>query len=209
LLLIENDRLLSALLTFVLEKEGYSIIGSSSDVGELNRIIKSARPDVVLVCENLSLIDSIVPTLIKMRVLFPNLGIIFCTSQSDFRFVGIPARLLASSVYLPKAKITNLSILVAAILKSQVVSNTPERKTNEDSLPEELRLLTPNDVILLKAIFEGKSNKAIAKEKSINTKSVENSISRLAKRLGVADSSEHNKRIMLLRRYLELSGSLN
>lgn len=209
LLLIENDRFLSVLLTVVLEKEGCSVLGSSSDIRELNEIIKHARPDVVLAFENLSFIDSVVPTLIKLRVLFPNLGIVFCSGQSDSRFVGIPARLLASSVYLSKGNITNISILTEAILRSQKVSYSSERKTNEDNLSKELSLLTRNDVILLRAIFEGKSNKAIAKEKSITSKSVENSISRLAKRLEVGDSSEHNKRIMLLRKYLELSGSLN
>jgi DNA-binding NarL/FixJ family response regulator len=209
LLLIENDRFLSALLSFVLEKEGFSILGSSSDVGEINRVIMTEKPDVVLVCENLSFIESIIPTLIKMRVLFPNVGIIFCSNQTDFRFAGIPSRLLATSVYLPKRKIKDIGILVEAILRSQLVSHTPERKKNESNLPEELQKLTPTDVVLLRAIFKGKSNKAIAEEKFIATKSVENSISRLAKRLGVSESAHHNKRIMLLRRYLELSGGFN
>ena len=55
-------------------------------------------------------------------------------------------------------------------------------------------------------VASGVTNKNIAKERGITTKSCENAIARLAKKVNIQATENNNQRVLLTRKYFELSG---
>jgi DNA-binding NarL/FixJ family response regulator len=134
------------------------------------------------------------------------MGIIFCTSFSDPRFGKTPTRLLSTCAYLAKQGVTKLDHLVQKIDESLSLAQNPETEVKRKVTSMHHHQLTANDIELLELISQGLSNKQIAQEKNVTTKSCENAISRLAKKLKVPNTPETNQRVLLAKEYRKLSG---
>lgn len=84
-------------------------------------------------------------------------------------------------------------------------------RESDESKPDQLhdkyyKDLTTLEIELLTLISSGHSNKQVAAEKGISLKSCENAIARLAKKLGIPATEQNNQRVLLTRKYMELSG---
>jgi len=208
LLILENDSLLSLLLETVLQNEGYQVIGSASQLLNLDQLTIESDPDVILVLGNSKFMSSTTYALTKLRVKFPDLRIVFCSSLMDIRFSRIPNWLQATSIYLQKNQIGNLETLTSSIADSRALVNRSDVNVKVIKAPNKFGSLSPHDIEFLSSISEGKSNSSIGNEMSLNTSAVESSIIRLAEKLEIGNSPELNQRIMIFRKYLELSGVL-
>jgi DNA-binding NarL/FixJ family response regulator len=208
LLILENDSLLSLLLETVLQNEGYQVIGSASQLLNLDQLTIESDPDVILVLGNSKFMSSTTYALTKLRVKFPDLRIVFCSSLMDIRFSRIPNWLKATSIYLQKNQIGNLETLTSSIADSRALVNRSDVNVKVIKAPNKFGSLSPHDIEFLSSISEGKSNSSIGNEMSLNTSAVESSIIRLAEKLEIGNSPELNQRIMIFRKYLELSGVL-
>ena len=141
-----------------------------------------------------------------MRKIVPEVGIVFLTSLSDPRLVdsAIPD-LPKKAAYLRKDQITNLADIAKTIYLVH------EGKTNNikivSSEPNLLKL-TKSQFELIRLIAEGHTNLEISKLRVTSVKSTENGISRLAKKLGITNSSVKSQRVLLTRKYMELIGKI-
>jgi DNA-binding NarL/FixJ family response regulator len=142
-----------------------------------------------------------------LRSIFPMLGIVFCTSLRDKSLVSAPPRLLETSYFLPKSKITKMNMIELAIKESIRLIRSPETPTHDIyliNIESQANLgLTKADVLLLAHIAHGLSNKEIALNKGIALKSCENAIARLAKKMEIPFLPETNQRVMLVREYFK------
>ena len=206
LLIVENDKLLLTLMSNALHSYGYGIVGTAIDAKTALEYATKIKPDVAILDIALGAGPSGIDLANKLRAQYPRMGIIFCTSFSDPRFGKTPTRLLSTCAYLPKQGVTKLDHLVQKIDESLSLAQNPEVEVKLKVSAMHHHHLTANDIELLELISHGLSNKQIAQEKRVTTKSCENAISRLAKKLKVPNSPETNQRVLLAKEYRKLSG---
>jgi len=107
---------------------------------------------------------------------------------------------------LKKADVVNMEKFSNAINEAvELIRESDESKP--DNLHEKYyKDLTALEIELLTLIAGGHSNKQVAAEKGISLKSCENAIARLAKKLEIPAAEQSNQRVLLTRKYMELSG---
>lgn len=204
-MLVENDRALLTLLASTLSQFGQNIVAIANNSTEAIKVFQEADPAVVIL--DIDLGDSIdgVELAKIMQKSNPKIRIIFLTSFSDQRFAFISKKQIPKNfIYLRKQELSNIKTLSDTILQSvdssQMASFVPSAQ--EDYFSE----LSNRDVELMRHISKGYSNVKIAQILEIQPKSCENAISRLLKKLEIPVDVEVNQRVLVARKYFELSG---
>jgi len=206
LLIVENDKLLLTLMANALHAKGYGIVGTATDAKTALEYATKIKPDAAILDISLGAGPSGIDLANKLRAQYPRIGIILCTAFSDPRFSKTPTRLLSTCSYLPKQSVTKMDHLIEKITESIALAQDPESEVKAKATSMYLQNLSHADIELLELIANGLSNKQIAIEKNITTKSCENAISRLAKKLKVPSAPETNQRVLLAREYRRLAG---
>lgn len=204
-MLVENDRTLLTMLANSLAQFGQNISAIASNSTESLKLFNKINPEIVILDIDLGdSIDGIELGTIMQRS-NPNIGIIFLTSFNDDRFAFISKKEIPKNyIYLRKQEISNVKILSDAILES-VTNSKKSFKTSSVDKPY-YKDLSDRDVELMRHISKGYSNVKIAKILKIEQKSCENAISRLLKKLEIPAGREINQRVLVTRKYFELSG---
>jgi len=204
-LLVENDRTLLTMLANSLAQFGQNIAGIANNSTEAIKLFQKINPEIVIL--DIDLGDSMdgIEVATLMQKSNPNIGLIFLTSFNDDRFAFISKKEIPKNyIYLRKQEISNVKILSDAILEAA----TNAKKSLKPSLTENSYYseLSDRDVELMRHISKGYSNAKIAKILKIEQKSCENAISRLLKKLEIPAGKEINQRVLVTRKYFELSG---
>jgi DNA-binding NarL/FixJ family response regulator len=168
---------------------------------------KKDQPDVAILDIDLGAGPTGIDLANKIRKINHRVAIVFCTSYKDIRFIKNESHYYPPhTVLLKKADIVNLDKFSNAIHEAlELVRDADE--TKPDQLGEKFyKNLTTLEIELLAMVASGVSNKNIAKERGISTKSCENAIARLAKKLDIPATENNNQRVLLTRKYFELSG---
>jgi DNA-binding NarL/FixJ family response regulator len=110
------------------------------------------------------------------------------------------------TVYLTKREITDVEVLKASISQAIRASTDPGQTIARVTLNEPLSSLTDNQIELLRLMAKGLSNAEIAKQRFVNEKSVETSITRLAKTLRVERTQSQNQRVHMAKTYFRALG---
>lgn len=151
------------------------------------------------------------PTGIDLAVLLrrakPDLGIVFLTSFEDPRLLrsNLPS-LPDGSVYVMKREIRDVTTLNDAILQAVQNAVNPQKRKARGKSDGVMSNLTDTQIELLRLMGLGLSNAEIARRKFVTEKSVEASITRLARSLGVERSQSHNQRVHMAKAYFRASG---
>ena len=206
LLIVENDKLLLTLMSNALHSHGYGIVGTAVDAKTALEYATKIKPDVASLDIALGDGPSGIDLANKLRAQYPRMGIIFCTSFTDPRFSKTPTRLLSTCAYLAKQGVTKMDHVIQKIDESLSLAQEPESEVKTKVMSMHHSNITSNDIELLEFIAHGLSNKQIAIEKNVTTKSCENAISRLAKKLKIPSTPETNQRILLAKEYRKLAG---
>jgi len=206
LLIVENDKLLLTMMSNALHSYGYGIVGTAIDANTALEYANKIKPDAAVLDIALGSGPSGIDLANKLRTLYPKMGIIFCTSFRDPRFAKATTRLLSTCAYLPKQSVTKLDHLVQKIDESLSLAKNTDPSLKNGLPPLAYSHLSTNDISLLELISQGLSNKQIAHEKNITTKSCENAISRLAKKLKIPNTPETNQRVLLTKEYRKFAG---
>jgi DNA-binding NarL/FixJ family response regulator len=204
-MLVENDRTLLTMLANSLAQFGQNIAAIANNSTDAIKIFNKISPEVVILDIDLGdMIDGIELGTI-MQKSNPNVGLIFLTSFNDDRFAFISKKEIPKNyIYLRKQEIGNVKTLSDAILESarnlkKSIKSTAIDKTYYSELSD-------RDVELMRHISKGYSNIKIAKILKIEQKSCENAISRLLKKLEIPAGKDSNQRVLVTRKYFELSG---
>jgi DNA-binding NarL/FixJ family response regulator len=133
----------------------------------------------------------------------PSVGIVFLTSFDDPRMLDASLPILPGGAqYLVKSSINSIDSLIAAV----ELAHTGKGKTASPGAKAELGKLTDTQVETLRFLAEGLSNAEIAKKRFVTERSVEVSISRIAKALGLAPDATRNQRVHMAKVYFRSSG---
>ena len=209
LLIVEDDKILLTMMSGALTSEGFNVL-AASDAQSAMQYFDKARPDVVILDIDLGAGPSGIDLANKMRQISGRIAIVFCTSFKDMRFIqGDYLKYPLHTVVLKKADIVNMEKFSNAINEAvELIRESDESRP--DQLHEKYyKDLTALEIELLTLIAGGHSNKQVAAEKGISLKSCENAIARLAKKLEIPAAEQSNQRVLLTRKYLELSGKSN
>ena len=206
LLIVEDDKILLTMMSHALTAEGFNVL-AANDAQSAMQYFDKARPDVVILDIDLGAGPSGIDLANKMRQISGRIAIVFCTSFKDMRFIqGDYLKYPLHTVVLKKADVVNMEKFSNAINEAvELIRESDESKP--DQLHEKYyKDLTALEIELLTLIAGGHSNKQVAAEKGISLKSCENAIARLAKKLGIPATEQNNQRVLLTRKYMELSG---
>lgn len=207
LLLVEDDQIILTMMSKAVEAEGFKLLGAATDVVTAMESFKKNQPDVAILDIDLGAGPTGIDLANKIRKINHRVAIVFCTSYKDIRFIKNESHYdPPHTVLLKKSDIVNLDKVSNAIHEAlELVRDADE--TKPDQLSEKFyKNLTNLEIELLAMVASGVSNKNIAKERGISTKSCENAIARLAKKLDIPATENNNQRVLMTRKYFELSG---
>jgi DNA-binding NarL/FixJ family response regulator len=207
LLLVEDDQIILTMMSKAVESEGFKLLGATTNVVTAMESFKKNQPDVAILDIDLGAGPTGIDLANKIRKINHRVGIVFCTSYKDIRFIKNESHYYPPhTVLLKKSDIVDLEKFSNAIHEAlELVRDADETKS--DQLSEKFyKNLTTLEIELLSMVASGVSNKNIAKERGISTKSCENAIARLAKKLDIPATENNNQRVLLTRKYFELSG---
>ena len=206
LLVIDDDLLMTQALASGLANHDFESIQTANDAAEAMKIFRVFAPDVCLIDIDLKLGPTGIDVAHAMRKLIPNVGIVFLTSLSDPRLVdSAMPELPKNAAYLRKDRIANLTDIAKTIHEVHESKGHNKKIASPES---SLLKLTKSQFELIRLLAEGYTNLEISKLRVTSVKSTENAISRLAKKLGITNSSVKSQRVLLTRKYMELIGKI-
>jgi len=204
-LVVENDPFTLTTLVNALEYQRFQVVGKVMTASEAIDIQEAADADVALLDLDLGIGPTGIDLAHALRARQPALGIVILSSYKDPRLLapGMPTAPLGTA-FLSKGDVTEFSEVVTQLVGA---SHAPMQHRSPPAT--ELPQLTENQVDVLRMVAAGMSSQAIAEEKQVGIKAVEQTISRLCQLLEVPRDSQRNQRVRLARAYLELSGKID
>lgn len=199
-LVVEDDDFTRVTVAGALKSEGFEVLAA---VGEVEAAIDVARAgplDVAVLDLDLGAGPTGIDLAFGLRKVQPEIGIVVLTSFSDPRLLTSSLRSPpAGSAYVVKQSLVDIRILSAAVEGSRIQGTSEPR-------PADLEL-TDSQIETLRLLAYGLSNSEIARVRVVTEKSVEKTISRMAKRLEIRVEGTMNQRVALAREYFRLTGA--
>jgi DNA-binding NarL/FixJ family response regulator len=203
-LVVEDDPFTRISVVAALQHYGYQVVVDVSSPSQAVLRAKTARPDVAVLDLHLGAGATGLDVAQALRRMNPRIGIVLLTSFEDPRLLssGLPA-VPRGTIYLTKQSVTKMSQLKSAISDSLVFDSQLARIPLNPAFGS----LTDVQIETLKLVAEGLSNSEIAIQRSVSEKSIEQTIARVAKALGITPDSKSNQRVHIARVYFRSIGA--
>lgn len=203
-LVIEDDAFLRGLLVEILDRRGFHVL-QASDAKSALAHIDEHDPDALIVDLDLGHGPSGVEVIEALGERVSEFGILVLSNYPTASAVRPGARLPDSVGYLLKRKLSDANEVLAA-LEAVLADAAPHRINYQDSVPEELSMLTPTQFELLRLIAMGYSNEMIAASRKVTVRSVESLVNRLFAALNLSSDSRSNARVKAAMLYARTMG---
>ena len=198
------------------EAPDVELVEAVADPEALHRAVAVHKPDAVLTDIRMppTFTTEGIDAAKRIRTEFPGTGVVVLSQyvEADYAF-----DLLADGVegrgYLLKERVSDLDELVRALhdvarggsaLDPKVVEGLLSRKSQLSG--SALALLTDRELEVLREVATGRSNVATAKALFMSERAVEKHIGSVFQKLGLANESEVNRRVMAVLAFLEATG---
>ena len=204
---------ISALLA---ETEDVELVDVVTDPAALLESVARHRPDAVLTDIRMppTFTTEGIDAAKRIRADHPAIGVVVLSPyvEEDYAF-DLLSDGVAGLGYLLKERVSQRDELLRAlydvarggsVLDARVVEGLLARKARDARSP--LPGLTEREREVLQELAAGRSNEATAKALFMSTRAVEKHISSLFQKLGLADESDVNRRVMAVLAYLEATG---
>jgi DNA-binding NarL/FixJ family response regulator len=202
-LVVEDDSLTRLSLVAALEQSGITVVAHSGNAGDALAEAGKLKPNVALLDLHLGIGPTGIDVARALRRTDPSIGIVFLTSYDDPRLLtpSLPP-LPAGSQYVTKRSVSDLKVLLIAIQNSI----STKRAAAQQHIPA-FGDLSDVQIETLRLVAQGLSNSEIAKRRFVKPKSVELTISRVAKSLGITNDSTQNQRVHIAKVYFRAVGN--
>ena len=203
-LVVENDPFTLTSVVNALEYQRMDVVGRAASAREALELQRETNPTVALLDLDLGVGPTGIDLAHALRIRQPDIGVVILSTYRDPRLVGpggtAPPR---GTVYLSKQDVHDFAQVIGSL---QLAAETPvaRRSTPSAALPS----LTDVQLEVLQGISEGMSTQAIAEQRNVSVKAVEQTISRLYEVFEVPRDGAHNQRVRLARAYLQLAGKV-
>ncbi len=187
-----------------LRGHGIDVVAECATALEAIQGAATHNPDVMVIDLNLGNGPSGLDLATRLRKTNTALGIVILTSYSDPRLMATDLpELPPGALYLVKQEIVDTATLANAVIQVSEGTRNSRGNVNQATRLE----LTDGQIDVLRLMSEGHSNAEIARRRGVKEKAIEQTISRIAKRLELPAGSEVNQRAQLVRTYFELTGT--
>lgn len=207
----EDQALVREGIVRMLERAGFTVVGTAADAVELVEKTRVHRPDVVVTDIQMppDRTDDGLRAAVEIRRAEPQIGVLVLSQFLEDRFVHELVGERADGVgYLLKEKVADAAVLVDAVrrvaagrsaLDHDVIAALVSRRRVDSPLDE----LTPRERTVLALMAEGRSNSAIATRLVVTVPAVERHVTGIFAKLGLhhADADQH-RRVLAVLRYL-------
>lgn len=190
-----------AILEKSLDQENIEVSFTASTAAEAIDLAKSKTINVALLDLHLGKGPTGIDLAQQLRKLNPLIGIVFLTSFDDPRLLVPGSKVPNGAIYLVKKNVTDLNLLTNTLYQAAI--GKPSKPEGENVFGK----FTDTQIETIRLVALGYSNAEIAKLRHITTGSVENSISRLAKSLGLDKDMAKNQRVHIARVFFKSVGS--
>jgi DNA-binding NarL/FixJ family response regulator len=205
--IVEDDDFTRLMIANSLISEGVDVVASCSGAVEALQQIKTLKPNLIVVDLHLGIGPTGLDIATEVRRSSAKIGILFLTSYEDPRVLdpNLP-ELPFGSVYLNKRKVNEINVLMDAI--NHAVDQKSWRSSGSviPKSTNSISSLSNSQLETLRLMAQGMSNSEIAKRRFVTEKSVETSISRLAKSMGLKSDPSINQRVHLAKVYFRALG---
>jgi two-component system nitrate/nitrite response regulator NarL len=182
---------------------GADVLAIAHSVPEALEALTQEHPDVLISDLDMGPGPSGVDLAVRVRAATPDIGVVLLTAYEEPKlFSSKMPPIPPEVVYMVKQRVREIDELEAAL----ALARDYARGRQSPARLSASGLLTDSQADLLRLLARGLSNQAIADELSVSQDSVAKSINRLAKRLGVAQTSQQNVRVALSQRYFDFIG---
>ncbi|WP_003543774.1 response regulator transcription factor [Desulfotomaculum nigrificans] len=204
LIIVDDHEIVREGLKLTLQREpDFNVIGEASSGRELIKLIKTTRPDVVLLDERMPEERGIeiCRTLTK---LYPDLKIIILTAYAEQEDYIVQAMMAGAKGFLIKnVEIFELKRAIRAVVRGETVLDSQVAASIVNKLKEvpnknsSLSLLTEQQISIAKLVAQGLKNREIAEQLYLSENTIKFHIQNIMRKLNV------NNRIALVAKLLE------
>jgi DNA-binding NarL/FixJ family response regulator len=199
-IIVEDDGFTRVTLKAALERYGFDVVAACPDVKTALVRAVEQKAEVAVLDLDLGPGPTGLDLARGLRRLIPSLGLVMLTSYEDPRLLSSSLSSLPhGAAYVVKQSLEDLVFLVEAI------SGCVDVNVSEVVVPRVD--LTDGQIETLRLLACGLTNAEIARVRVVEVKSVEQTITRMAKRLGFVNEDTRNQRVMLARAYYRLIGA--
>lgn len=204
LLLVEDEPLVSTLLSDVLTGEGFSVV-AVPDVVSARREVRDFDPDCVLIDISLGPGPTGADLAFAIHAERPDIALLFLTRHPDLRTAGIAeSDVPATAGFVRKDRVSDKGYLVEAI--EQVLSDSPRAVRDDADPARPLGNLSERQLEVLRLMALGYTNEAIARLKGAGLSTVERWIAGIFRDMGIDNRTDVNPRVEAVRRYVAVVG---
>lgn len=194
-LVVEDDSFTRLSIASTLRILGYSVCQASS-ASEGLRVGRELLPAAALIDLHLGLGPNGIELSSALRSLNPEIGVVFLTSYASPRLLDPKQKLPKGSIYLNKSQVAESEVLSRALEAS--VKHHPMK----NDFVSKLDKLTDLQLETVRLVAQGYSNSEIAKKRFVTEATVEKTLSRVAKELGLELTPARNQRVRIAKAYL-------
>ena len=203
-MVVEDNQFIRSSVAGALRLAGLDVVLECSTALAAVQGALATLPEVAILDLHLGDGPSGIDIAVGLRRKLPELGIVLLTSFADPRMMSTQLpELPAGTVYLVKQQVADTAEIVTAINLALKNIRVPARTGPKLAKTP----LTNAQIEVLRLVADGLANAEIAQRRQVSEKAVEQTISRVAKRLGIAADSKTNQRAALVRRFFELTGT--
>jgi DNA-binding NarL/FixJ family response regulator len=206
-IVVEDDDFTRLMITTALKAQGLEIALATPAATEALEQLLELRADIAILDLQLGKGPTGIDLAVALRRLQPKIGILMLTSYEDPRLLNpnLP-KLPFGGVYLTKKSVGEIEILNNAIAQA-----LDHKKWSGTWAPvpqpiSSVAKLTDTQLETLRLMAQGLSNAEISKRRFVTEKSVETSIARLAKAMGLTQDPGQNQRVHMARVYFRALG---
>jgi DNA-binding NarL/FixJ family response regulator len=206
-IVVEDDDFTRLMIATALKAQGLEIILTTGEASSALEKAQELKPELAILDLHLGKGPTGIDLAVALRRVLPRVGILMLTSFEDPRLLNpnLP-KLPFGGVYLTKKSVGEIEVL------NDAISKAIDHKTWSGSsapLPQALSSvakLTDTQLETLRLMAQGLSNAEIAKRRFLTEKSVETSIARLAKTMGLSQDPGKNQRVHMAKVYFRALG---
>jgi DNA-binding NarL/FixJ family response regulator len=206
----EDEALLREGLVLMLRAHGIEVVATAADAAELVRVAGTAAPDLVITDVRMppDRTDDGLRAALQIRRRAPTPILILSQYVHRQYLQELTADGRGAVGYMLKQRVSDGRSFCAdaervagggTVLDPEVVTAMMARARRDD---DALDRLTPRQHEVLALVAQGRSNAGIARRLAITEKAVVQHISRIYEQLGLSESDDDHRRVLVVARYL-------
>jgi DNA-binding NarL/FixJ family response regulator len=204
-LVVEDEPLVRALLTSILEADGFQV-KQASDAAEARSTTQNFEPQVAILDIELGDGPSGIDLAHILRLQFPKIGLVFLTHIPEPRVVGVENRNIPkNAAYLRKDRMADTGVLKSAI-DAASKDRVGKQFRDDKSVGHGLTNVSRSQLDVLRMVAMGHSNHEIAAQRGTTVRAVEHLVKRAFTAAGVDVDAPGNTRVVAARQFISVAG---